>query len=155
MRETFFLGNRQFPSSVSSLLRRAFGEQSETFKAFANEIAKQDDNYTLARMFPRLKGIFLSTKEQFKGDYLFDIRTLVHAEIFDNELDQAVYFQEGGWKTPAAVIAGAVLESSLREICDQTVDATPSDKINAMNDTLKDSRVVTSCCQFNRCVFTA
>jgi hypothetical protein len=61
----------------------------------------------------------LSAKEQFEGGYLFNVRNLVHASIFSDELEQAEHFLESQYKVPAAVIAGTVLETTLRELCEQ------------------------------------
>lgn len=43
----------------------------------------------------------------------------MQAEVFDTELEQASAFLSLGHKVPSAVIAGTVLETSLRELCDR------------------------------------
>ena len=129
-------------ASVSSLLHRVFGKAGDTHRQYQAELAKEDGNYTLARMFPRLKAIFLSAKEQYEGGYLFDVRNLIHADVFADELEQAKHFLDKGHKVPAAVIAGTVLESTLREICTQHTNLAPSDNINRMNDDLAGESVI-------------
>jgi hypothetical protein len=90
--------------------------------------------------FAQLKAIFLSAKSDFEGGYLFDVRNLVHASVFTDELDQAKHFLDAGYKVPAAVIAGTVLETTLRELCAQN-SVSASDKLNSMNDELAKASV--------------
>lgn len=96
-----------------------------------------DSFYSFRSMF----AIFSSAKEQFEGGYLFSIQNLAKADVFEDELEQASYFLKANWKVPAAVIAGTVLESSLRTICEQTDEVEPSENINNMNNSLKASGV--------------
>jgi hypothetical protein len=54
--------------------------------------------------------------------------------MFDSELEQASELIQAGYKTPAAVVAGVVLETSLRELCDQ--EGLPHGKLDKMNSDL-------------------
>lgn len=49
--------------------------------------------------------------------YLKSVRGLVQAEVFGSELDQARALRESGYIAAAAVVAGVVLETSLRSLC--------------------------------------
>lgn len=51
------------------------------------------------------------------GPYLNTVRHLVQAEVFGSELDQAQELFDAGYHIAAAVIAGTVLETGLREVC--------------------------------------
>ena len=64
------------------------------------------------------KGILAAAKEDYIGGLLDDQKTLVCAEVFTDFLQQADYLLREGYKDPAAVIAGAVLEDGLRRLCD-------------------------------------
>jgi hypothetical protein len=76
--------------------------------------------------------ILLAAKEDYEGGYLHKIRNLIQADVFDNELEQADELLASGYKTPAAVIAGIVLETSLRQVCqDHGLAAGKLDKMNA------------------------
>lgn len=79
-----------------------------------------------------MKAVFLAAREDFEGGYLSSVRTLVQAEMFDSELEQAEELLKGGYVTAAAVIAGVVLETALRELCDRSSIAHGKlDKMNA------------------------
>ncbi len=105
-------------TSVLSLLSRVFGEDSPTYGEFKKHVERRPSGSVrpkIHKTFQLAKATFLSAKEQFEGGYLFDVRSLIHAEVFDDELEQATYFLNQGHMVPAAVIAGTVLEASLRE----------------------------------------
>jgi len=58
--------------------------------------------------------------EIFSGIFyglLIPFKQLVQAEVFDSELDQAKHFLDTGYITAAAVTAGVVLETAIRELC--------------------------------------
>lgn len=108
----------QWKTSVASLLARLFGDDTPTCAAFlsatkSHTYGKRHDH------FDRLVAVFRSAKEEYQGGYLFDVRNLVHAEVFSDELEQAEHFLNQGYKTPAAVTAGVVLETTLHKLCEQ------------------------------------
>jgi hypothetical protein len=81
---------------------------------------------------------FLAAKEDYEGGYLRSIRSLVHAELFDDELEQARELLAYGYKVAAAVVARVVLETTVRTLCDdrnlptKTPDGKPL-KLERMN----------------------
>lgn len=50
---------------------------------------------------------------------LYDIRTLVQADLFDDELEAAEEVLKKGYERAAGAIAGVVLEGHLKEVCIQ------------------------------------
>jgi hypothetical protein len=84
-----------------------------------------------AELFSRLKAVLLAAKEDYEGGYLHKIRNLIQADVFDSELEQAGELLASGYKTPAAVIAGIVLETSLRQMCQD--NGLPTGKLDKMN----------------------
>ena len=103
---------------VRNLLSIACGTDSEHFKAFTNSEKPHtmESSYSVLK---RLGAIFTASKEDFEGGYLTSIRKLVQAEVFESELEQAIELLNSGYKLASAVIAGVVLETSLRDLCDQ------------------------------------
>lgn len=60
------------------------------------------------------------------------MRNLVQAELFESELEQARELLAGGYVTAAAVVAGVVLETTLRQMCrDADLPVAKLDKMNA------------------------
>lgn len=126
----------KWESSVLSLIERVFGRDTSVHHDF--KLAKERPRRTSPPSFSQMYAVFLSAKEQFEGGYLFDVRNLVHAEVFTDELDQARHFLKQGHRLPAAVIAGTVLESTLRTLCSQhpAIQLNSRATINPMNDDL-------------------
>jgi hypothetical protein len=98
-----------------NLLRQACSAESEHYKEFQHlEEALFYSNYNFML---RLKAVFLAAKEDYEGGYLKSVRSLVHAELFDEELEQARELLASGYTVAAAVVARVVLETTLRTLC--------------------------------------
>lgn len=118
---------------AKSLIVKACGSNSEHIKAFvkAEEPRTMDDSYSI---FKRVKPVLMAAKDDFQGGYLSSVKNLVQAELFDSELEQATELLSSGYKGPAAVVAGVVLETTLRDIC--TDNSIPHAKLDKMNSDL-------------------
>ncbi|MGP8176270.1 MAG: hypothetical protein ACLP7O_17230 [Terracidiphilus sp.] len=121
-----FLGWRV---KAKSHLERVCGLESQHFKAF--EEAEASSWSTSYERFKKAKTVFLAAQEDFEGGYLTSLRELVQAEVFDSELEQASELLRAGYKTAGAVIAGVVLETTLRDLCIK--NKIPSGKLDKMN----------------------
>jgi hypothetical protein len=109
----------------------ACGRESEHYKDF-EKYEKPTGFVTNYETMKHLKAIFLAAKEDYEGGYLNSVRNLVQADVFDSELDQASELQAAGYKLPAAVVAGVVLETTLRQMCiDRNIPVAKLDKMNA------------------------
>jgi len=126
--------------SALSLLHRVLGDDNTTYLTFSKTCDAKHGHEQFR--FKNLYSIFRSAREEYDGGHLFDVRNLIHADVFADELEQAKHFLDKGHKVPAAVIAGTVLESTMREICNQTPDLEPSDNINKMNDDLANGTAI-------------
>jgi Domain of unknown function (DUF4145) len=116
---------------VKSLLSSTFGESSQYFKNFidAETASAYTSNYEILQ---RTKSVFCAAKEDFDDGYVFSFRNLIQAEIFDDELEQATELLSAGYLAAAAVIAGTVLETTLRQLCqDKNIADGKLDKMNA------------------------
>ena len=116
-----------------SLLSKACGLESEHYKEFSKNDSTGIYGTYLATL-ESLRAIFLAAKEDYEGGYLRTTRSLIQAEVFDSELEQAKELLQAGYKSPAAITAGVVLETSLRELCDQ--EGLPHGKLDKMNSDL-------------------
>jgi len=116
---------------VKSLLVNVCGESSQYFTSFLKaEKPVGFDNQV--NILERIKAVFLAVKEDFLGGYLNSARSIIQAEVFDNELEQASELLVSGYKSAAAVIAGVVLETTIRNLCiAQSIELGKLDKMNA------------------------
>ncbi|PTW47639.1 uncharacterized protein DUF4145 [Sphingomonas faeni] len=80
----------------------------------------------------QVRAVFNAAKEDFDGGYLNSVRSMVQAEVFSTELDQANELMKGGYIVAAAVIAGVVLETTMRRLCeDAGIEPGSLNKMNA------------------------
>ncbi|RBQ28422.1 DUF4145 domain-containing protein [Aliarcobacter vitoriensis] len=87
-----------------------------------------DDN---SNIFDRQKALFLALKDDYNKGLLSSIKSLIEADVFDTELEQAKELLSNKYKLAAAVIAGVVLETALRSLCDK--EKIPHGKLDKMN----------------------
>ncbi len=133
----------KWQTSVLSLLERVFGRRSSTFERLYQHVNAKlgSPNVDYAKRFDEQRAIFFSAKSEYEGGYLFDVQNLVRAEVFSDELEQAKHFLDRNHKVPAAVVAGVVLETTLRKLCDRHDELKPADNLNRMNDDLAKAAV--------------
>lgn len=105
----------QWIASSQNLLARVLGEKSEHYKNF---LAKVSGKKTLLSfIIPPMRGILKAAKEDYEKDYLFNVRYLITADIFEDLLEQSEHLVKHGYFQPATVLAGCVLEDGLRKLC--------------------------------------
>ena len=100
-----------------NLLSLACGETSLHFQDFEKQETSPSWQTNFQIML-NLKAVFEAAREDYEGGYCTSARALIQAEVFDSELEQARALLEGGYHSAAAVIAGVVLETTLRQLCD-------------------------------------
>lgn len=118
---------------VKSLFERLGVEATSQLRLFIDAEKYKSMESEFSRL-KRLRAIFLATKEDFEGGYLVSYRSLIQAEVFTCELEQAEELLKSGYATAAAVIAGVVLETTLRDLC--SAHDLMHGSLNKMNDDL-------------------
>ncbi|HEX4950588.1 MAG TPA: hypothetical protein VFZ34_28235 [Blastocatellia bacterium] len=100
----------------------------------------------------------VSCLQALRDDYaegkLKSVLELIHADLFSDFLEMAGHLIEQGYKDPAAVISGSVLEEHLRKLCDKhSIDEKKPDgspkKADAMNAKLAGANVYSKLDQKN------
>ena len=93
---------------------------------------------TRSTLLPHLAGILGTLRSDYEGHYLQAVHELIHADLFADFLDMAEHLLGEGYKDPAAVMAGGVLEEHLRKLCEKfTISITSggrpkkADRLNA------------------------
>ncbi|MBG6130728.1 MULTISPECIES: hypothetical protein [unclassified Aquimarina] len=61
--------------------------------------------------------ILIVIKTEIENDWLYTIKGIISAEIFSDFMDMAEHLLENGYKDPAAVMIGSVLEEHIRQLC--------------------------------------
>ena len=117
-------------TKAMNLLMQACGGDSVHLNQF-NRVA---DTPPYASAGKQLLEILKAAQEDYDGGYLTSVRRLVSAELFSSELEQAEELLRTGFHVAAAVVAGTVLETTLRALC--TANGQVPSNLNRMNDDL-------------------
>jgi len=62
-------------------------------------------------------GALRALRRDYDADYLTSVQSLVRAEVFADFIEMAEHLLSQGYKDPAAVLMGSVLEEHLRTLC--------------------------------------
>ena len=101
-----------FRSASLSFLAMTFGKDHIHYDEFNSNVNRAQPH--CARVG---RGILSAVREELAGGWLDTTRGLVSAEIFSDFLEMAQHLLDEGYKDPAAVVAGSVLEEHLRQLC--------------------------------------
>jgi len=128
------LAARRFATSAKNLLQNVLGKDSVHFQAFEevmNQLYEADDlQYSAAELL----GVIHAARDDIAAGFIFTRDLLVSAANFGDILEQAEHLLSAGYKDAAAVLTGAVLESSLRKLCDKRgVAYTPKETMEPLN----------------------
>lgn len=105
----------RFRTEALNLVRRACGDDSDHYKEL-RRIAESKDMTSNSYYTSNCVGALEAAERDFKSGLLFDLRALVAAELLGDFLDQAEALLQAGYHVPAASLAGAVLEDTLRKL---------------------------------------
>ncbi len=128
--------------------------------AFVDRVAGRDSSYAeeirriqgvskyLFQHAAQVIGVAVSLREDLAAGYLVTLKELIHADQMGDLLGMSDELLGKGYKDPAAVIAGAVLESHLRNLSDR--NSLPTEKsdgrplsMGALNAALRKAEVYT------------
>ncbi len=101
-------------SSSLSFLKNTFGEPHPFFKELNRSIKYSDPKSTRV-----IRGILNAAKQEIEGGWIFNVKSLVSAEIFSDFLEMAQYLLKEKYHDAAAVMVGSVLEEHLRFLCNK------------------------------------
>lgn len=129
---------------LGQLVRNLYGTDSQQFSNYTQALNTENFYYIHSEWnahISQMLGIALSVKYDYEKGLLVNIRALVQADIFADFLEMGEYLLKEGYKDAAAVIIGAVLEDSLRKLCDKNGISTSRDNgtpltIDPLNVTL-------------------
>lgn len=111
--------------------------------AYERSFEEETRNGPYLRCLDAGLGVLRAVHEDLSHGYLFALRSLVAAEVFSDFLDAAEHLLEQGYKDPAAMLGGAVLEDGLRRIAvAKDVTLVSGDVLQSLADKLKQAGVI-------------
>jgi len=102
---------------VKALINNLCGIESEYYKAIIEAEKPETMMHTSYEIFKRIKAVFCAIKDDYLNGYLDTYKSLVQAEVFAEQIEQARELFENGYILAAAITAGIILETKIREIC--------------------------------------
>ena len=101
-----------FKAAALSFIERVYGKEHPYYEGFNTSVKVINPSGTKSGL-----EILSSIRQEIEGDWLFTVKGLIAAELFADFLEMADHLLEQGYKDPAAVIIGSVLEEHLRQLC--------------------------------------
>ncbi len=130
----------RFRTEAMNLVRRSCGDQSDHYRELKRLADGKDGNNSY--FMPSYLGVVRAAQRDFNSGLLFDLRSLITAELLGDFLEQVEVLLKEGYHVPAASLAGAVLEDTLRKLCKAREIPVPSKtQIDALNADLARAEV--------------
>jgi len=125
----------------TALLVSVFGSQHSFTTDFSTVTRIKDMPIAVKGNVELGMGVLRAAMEDLELGWTWNLKERVHLEVFDDFLAMAEFLiREHGLKDPAAVLAGSVLETHLRKLCEK--HGLPSDgKVSVLNESLKKNKV--------------
>ena len=101
-------------TSLASSVRRLAPPGSQYIESVEGIFKKA--GYDNCTVLPALLGIVIALRNDIQGGRTQAVVELIHADLFTDLLEMADHLLTEGYKNPAAVIAGSVLEVHLRQL---------------------------------------
>jgi hypothetical protein len=118
---------------AENLILRVCGEDSVHNRRF-KELAKEKGQRLSHALMNDLVHTLEGACNDLEGGFLNDVRSLIRADLLDDFLGQAEELLAGGYHIAAISLGGAVLEDTLRKMCDKRALAYPTKTtINVLN----------------------
>ena len=102
----------EFRSSSLSFILNLYGDKHPYFSEF-NKFVIRAEPYDMEQG----RGILKSIKSELDDGWIVTLKGIVSAEIFSDFIEMADHLLKEGYKDPAAVMIGSVLEEHLRQLC--------------------------------------
>lgn len=111
-------------SQAFSTILSAIHRLAPPSSVYANTVRGYEAELTngviaMSRALGPARGMLQALRNDYEAGYLQSVIELVHADIYADFLDMADYLLQQGYKDPAAVVTGSVLEAHLRKLCDK------------------------------------
>ena len=123
----------RFRTAALNLVRRSCGENSDHYREL-KRLSEAKESATNAYYTMHCLGVLEAAHHDFEAGLLFDMRSLIAAELLGDFIEQTETLLAAGYHVPAASLGGAILEDTLRKLCERHgVPIPDSSKIDRLN----------------------
>lgn len=92
-------------------------EVNTIVRATIDRLAPADSEYKKDSFLLGSVGVLRALRRDYEEEYLNTIQGIIRAELFADFIEMAEHLLDQGYKDPAAVLVGGVLEGHLRGLC--------------------------------------
>lgn len=103
-----------FRSAALSFIDRTYGSGHPHYEQLQKSCGRHFRNDAEVAI-----AILEAIADEIEGGWLSSIKSLISAEVFADFLEMSEHLLESGYKDPAAVMSGSVLEEHLRQLCNK------------------------------------
>ena len=126
----------RFRAQAMNLIRRSCGENSDHYQEL-KRLAEDPRTTTNSYYLEHCLGAVEAAQHDFEAGLLFDVRSLIAAELLGDFMDQAEVLLSAGYHVSAASLSGAILEDAMRKLCEKHNITCPAKSgINSLNSEL-------------------
>lgn len=108
----------EFITAGLSAIHRAVGATNPMTRRIETVI-RECSPHRLYAIVPHVGGALKALQNDIKSGYLTSVQELIHSSVFSDFLEMAEHLLDEGYKDPAAVLIGGVLEEHLRKLCNK------------------------------------
>jgi hypothetical protein len=113
----FFRSTTAEARTMRTRMTAAIDRLSKPGSAYREQAAEIDaEPHADEKKVVWLLGVLQALRADYEAGYMQSVAELVHADLFADFLEMASELQDKGFKDPAAVLAGSVLEEHLRKL---------------------------------------
>lgn len=105
-----------FITAGMDAIHRIAGANSQ-YATQLGEVIKKVSPHNIFFAISQLGGALKALRQSVASGYLVSMQELIHADLFSDFLEMAEHLLGEGYKDPAAVLIGGVLEEHLRKLC--------------------------------------
>ena len=121
---------RAWVTNAFSIIENIFGIDSPQYRMFDTS-CNSGNRSAFDQYLEEHRAILMAGKDDYEGGYVFRMESLVRADVLEDVLEQAEFLLESGYKDPACIIAGVLLENALKQLCQHNgIDESKAGKMN-------------------------
>ena len=128
------VAHMRFRTEAMNLVRKACGDMSDHYRELRalaeNQVTALNPHY-----YPNTLGVLQAAQRDYEAGLVFDLRSIVAAEVFGDLMEQAEHLLKSKYFAPAASLTGAILEDGLRKLAGKlqvpVPEQTTLDRLNA------------------------
>lgn len=112
-------------TSSLSFIKNLYGDKHPYFSDFKERVQIPRPAQT-----EYSRGILRAIKNEIEGGWMITMKGIISAEIFSDFIEMSDHLLKEGYKDPASVMIGSVLEEHLRQLCVKNEIPTEDTKTN-------------------------